>query len=70
MARLYPSSMSEDGQVSEAEPITLALAESLERTEMLREQLRSSDRLNEYYNAVVAELRASLEQIEADDQAS
>jgi hypothetical protein len=37
---------------------------------MLREQLRSSDRLNEYYNAVVAELRASLEQIEADDQAS
>jgi hypothetical protein len=26
--------------------------------------------LNEYYNAVVAELRASLEQIEADDQAS
>ncbi|HSZ97356.1 MAG TPA: hypothetical protein VK767_13645 [Bradyrhizobium sp.] len=70
MARLYPSSMSEDGQVSEAEPITPALAESLERTEMLREQLRSSDRLNEYYNAVVAELRASLEQIEADDQAS
>jgi hypothetical protein len=70
MARLYPSSMSEDGQVSGAEPITPALAESLERTEMLREQLRSSDRLNEYYNAVVAELRASLEQIEADDQAS
>ena len=70
MARLYPSSMSEDGQVSEAEPITPALAESLERTEMLREQLRSSDRLNEYYNAVVAELRASLEQIEAEDRAS
>ena len=70
MARRNPSSMSEDGQVSEAEPITPALAESLERTEMLREQLRSSDRLNEYYNAVVAELRASLEQIEADDQAS
>ena len=70
MALLYPSSMSDDGQVSEAEPITPALAESLERTEMLREQLKSSERLNEYYNQVVAELRASLEQIEADDQAS
>jgi hypothetical protein len=37
---------------------------------MLREQLKSSERLNEYYNAVVAELRASLEQIEAEDRAS
>jgi hypothetical protein len=70
MARHNPSSMSEDGQVSEAEPITPALAESLERTEMLQAQLRSSDRLTEYYNAVVAELRASLEQIEAEDRAS
>jgi hypothetical protein len=70
MARLNPSSMSEDGQVSEAEPITPALAESLERTEMLQAQLKSSERLNEYYNAVVAELRASLEQIEAEDRAS
>ena len=70
MARHNPSSMSEDGQVSEAEPITPALAESLERTEMLREQLKSSERLNEYYNEVVAELRASLERIEAEDQAS
>jgi hypothetical protein len=70
MARHNPSSMSEDEQVSEAEPITPALAESLERTEMLRAQLKSSDRLNEYYNAVVAELRASLEQIEAEDRAS
>ena len=70
MARLYPSSMSDDGQVSEAEPITPALAESLERTEMLQAQLKSSERLNEYYNAVVAELRASLEQIEAEDRAS
>ena len=70
MARHNPSSMSEDGQVSEAEPITPALAESLERTEMLQAQLKSSDRLNEYYNAVVAELRASLDQIEAEDRAS
>ncbi|MGA2994865.1 hypothetical protein [Bradyrhizobium sp.] len=70
MARRNPSSMSGDGQVSEAEPITPALAESLERTEMLQAQLKSSERLNEYYNAVVAELRASLEQIEAEDRAS
>jgi hypothetical protein len=37
---------------------------------MLQEQLKSSERLNEYYNAVVAELRASLEQIEAEDRMS
>ena len=70
MARHNPSSMSDDGSLSVAEPITPALAESLERTEMLREQLKSSERLTEYYNAVVAELRASLEQIEAEDRAS
>ena len=70
MARHNPSSMSEDGQVSEAEPITPALAESLERTEQLQAQLKSSERLNEYYNEVVAELRASLEEIERRDQAS
>lgn len=70
MARDNPSSISDDGQFSEAEPITPALADSLERTEMLQEQLKSSERLNEYYNAVVAELRASLEQIEAEERAS
>jgi hypothetical protein len=37
---------------------------------MLRAQLKSSERLNEYYNEVVAELRASLEEIERRDQAS
>jgi hypothetical protein len=70
MARHNPSSMSDDGSLSVAEPITPALAESFERTEMLQAQLKSSDRLTEYYNAVVAELRASLEQIEAEDRAS
>jgi hypothetical protein len=70
MARHNPSSMSEDGSVSVAEPITPALAESLERTEMLEAQLKTSERLNEYYNEVVAELRASLEKFEEDDQAS
>lgn len=70
MARHNPSSMSEDGSVSVAEPITPALAESLERTEMLEAQLKTSERLNEYYNEVVAELRASLEKFEEDEQAS
>jgi hypothetical protein len=70
MARHNPSSMSEDVSVSVAEPITPALAESIERTEMLQAQLKTSERLNEYYNEVVAELRASLEQIEEDDRAS
>ena len=70
MARHNPSSMSEDVSVSVAEPMTPALAESIERTEMLQAQLKTSERLNEYYNEVVAELRASLEQIEEGDQAS
>jgi hypothetical protein len=68
MARRNPSSMSEDGQVSLAEPMTPALAEATERAEMLRAQLKSSERLNEYYLEVVAELRASLEQIEREEQ--
>jgi len=62
--------MSEDVSVSVAEPITPALAESIERTEMLQAQLKTSERLNEYYNEVVAELRASLEKFEEDEQAS
>jgi len=70
MARRNPSSRSEDAEVSVAEPMTLALAEATERAEMLRAQLKSSERLNEYYNEVVAELRASLEEIERREQAS
>lgn len=53
-----------------AEPITPALAEATERAELLRAQLKTSERLTEYYNEVVAEIRASLEQIEARDKAS
>ncbi|WP_423888601.1 hypothetical protein [Bradyrhizobium sp.] len=56
--------------MSVAEPITPALAESLERTEMLEAQLKTSERLNEYYNEVVAELLASLEKFEEGEQAS
>jgi hypothetical protein len=70
MARHKPSSMSDDGQLSVAEPMTLALAEATERAEILRAQLKSSERLNEYYNEVVAELRASLERFDEGDQAS
>ena len=47
------------------------LAEAAARAEKLRTQLKTSDRLNEYYNQVVAELRASLEEIgEGTNQAS
>ena len=64
MARQNPSSMSED------ELVTSELADSEARSERLREHLKTSERLNEYYNQVVAELRASLDEIEARDQAS
>jgi hypothetical protein len=70
MARHEPSLMSDDGQLSVAEPMTPALVEATERAEILRAQLKSSERLNEYYNEVVAELRASLEKFDEGDQAS
>lgn len=71
MARHKPSSMPKDEMVSVVEPIaTDAMEESEALSEQLRAQLKSSERLNEYYNQVVAELRASLEQIEQDNQAS
>jgi hypothetical protein len=70
MARYNPSSMSDDGSLSVAEPIASDTAETVMRAEQLRAQLQSSELLNEYYNAVVAELRASLEQIEAEERAS
>jgi hypothetical protein len=56
--------------LSVAEPIASDTAETVMRAEQLRAQLQSSELLNEYYNAVVAELRASLEQIEAEERAS
>ena len=59
-----PQSMSED------EPVSAEFQESVAHSERLREQLKSSERLTEYYNQVVAELRASLEEIERRDQAS
>ena len=67
MAHPNPSSMSEDGMVSVAEPMA---DDAVERSELLQVQLKSSERLTEYYNQVVAEIRASLERIGEDEQAS
>ena len=64
MVRQNPSSMPEEELVSDE------FQESVAHSERLREQLKSSERLTEYYNQVVAELRASLEEIERRDQAS
>ena len=60
MAHHNPSTRSEDGLVSVAQP----MADATERSEQLEAQLKSSERLIEYYNQVVAEIRASLERIE------
>ena len=62
-----PSARTEDGLVSVAQPMT---SDAEERSEQLQAQLRTSERLIEYYNQVVAEIRASLEQIEEADKAS
>jgi hypothetical protein len=67
MAGLDSSSMSEDGLLSVAEPIA---TDPATHSDELQEQLKSSARLHEYYNQVVAELRATLEQIEESDQVS
>ena len=40
--------------------------EKVEREHRLREQMQISERLNEYYVQVVAEIRASLERAEAE----
>jgi hypothetical protein len=56
-----PQSMPED------EPVSAEFQESVAHSERLREQLKSSERLTEYYNQVVAELRASLDEIEQRD---
>jgi hypothetical protein len=67
MAYHNPSSRSEDGPVSGAQSMA---SEAAERSEQLQVQLKSSERLIEYYNQVVAEIRASLERIEEEDKAS
>ena len=66
MAHQNPSARTEDGLVSVAQP----MADAAERSEQLQAQLKSSERLIEYYNQVVAEIRASLERIEESEKAS
>jgi len=56
--------------MSDDELVTSELADSEARSERLREHLKTSERLNQYYIEVVAELRASLDEIEAREQAS
>ena len=70
MARHNASSMSQDAPLAAAEPMGTDAEEAAVRWEQLQAQLKSSERLNEYYNQVVAELRASLERIEQEEQAS
>jgi len=65
MARYDPSSSPEDTLLSVADPVTVDPTE--EPAEMLEAKLDRSRRLNEYYNEVVAELRASLAAIGEDD---
>jgi hypothetical protein len=67
MAQHNTSSVSEDGLVSAVLPLEV---EAVERSEQLQTQLKTSERLTEYYNQVVAELRASLERIEEEERAS
>jgi hypothetical protein len=40
--------------------------ETVTREDRFREQMQISERLNEYYQQVVAEIRASLERAEAE----
>jgi hypothetical protein len=61
MVRHDLKSMSED-ELHELD--TVDAAEAATSTDKFRAQFESSQRLNEYYNQVVAEIRASLEQVE------
>jgi hypothetical protein len=58
--------MSEDELRSLREPVAADPAGDATNTDKFRAQLRSSQRLNEYYNQVVAEIRASLDRAEGE----
>ena len=69
MVRHDPSSRPEDGLLSVADSVSSDSPQM--PADMMEAQLDRSRRLNEYYNQVVAELRASLAEIgEDEDQAS
>jgi len=56
-----------DELLSLEEPIAIDPEDFLPLEDKFRAQMASSQRLNEYYELVVAELRASLEKIEAEE---
>jgi hypothetical protein len=64
MVRHDHKSMSGDELQSLHEPA--ADAEPVTPTDKFHAQMQSSERLTEYYNQVVAEIRASLERIDAE----
>jgi hypothetical protein len=66
MVRHDQHSMSEGELRSLQEEDATDPAESATHADKLRAQLESSQRLNEYYNQVVAEIRASLERAESE----
>ena len=56
-----------DELLSLEEPIAIDPEDFVPLEDRFRAQMASSQRLNEYYNQVVAELRATLERIEAEE---
>lgn len=66
MVRHDLKSMSEEELLTVHEPVATDPAEPAAHVDKFREQMESSQRLNEYYNQVVAEIRASLERAEAE----
>ena len=56
-----------DELLSLEEPIAIDPEDFLPLEDKFRAQMASLQRLNEYYELVVAELRASLEKIEAEE---
>jgi hypothetical protein len=57
---------SEDELLALHEPVAIDPAEPEPPSDRFHAQMQSSQRLIEYYNQVVAELRASLDRIEAE----
>jgi hypothetical protein len=56
--------------IADDELITIDPVAAAARLDRLRQQFRNSERLNKYYNEVLAELRVSLAQIDQDDHSS
>jgi hypothetical protein len=65
MVRHDPSSRPEAGLLPVSDPATADLSQA--PAEMMEAQMDRARRLNEYYNQVVAELRASLVEIGVED---